>query len=149
MNKLVYLAGPITGKSFSDSTDWRAACIEELAKHNITGRSPLRAKEYLKNELSIKDSYEDHPLSSQRGITTRDRFDTTRADLVIANFLNTDRVSIGTVIEVAWADLARIPVILVIEKIGNLHDHAMLREIAGYRVDSLEDATKLAIAILK
>jgi hypothetical protein len=36
---------------------------------------------------------------------TRDRFDATRCDVLLVNLLGAERVSIGTMMEVAWADL--------------------------------------------
>lgn len=144
----VYLAGPITGLSYGTSTDWREYAIKDLATAKIRGVSPLRAKDYLKNESNIADSYESIALSSSRGITTRDRWDATRCDLVLANLVGAEKVSIGTVMELAWADAARKPIILVIEPEKNVHDHAMVREVTGFRVSTLEEGLKIAKAIL-
>jgi len=152
--KTVYLAGPITGLSFSGATDWRQETIDVLAKLGIKGLSPLRAKDYLKNEKSIGDSYEKgpegqimHVLSGQKGITTRDRNDVINCDVILVNLLGTQKVSIGTVMEIAWADMLRKPIVLVMEKEGNLHDHAMIRECSGFRVENLEQAVQVVKAI--
>jgi len=72
--KTVYLAGAITGESFGTSNSWRDYVKNKLNK-GISGLSPLRAKDYLKNETDIGDSYENIPLSSSRGIMTRDFFE--------------------------------------------------------------------------
>lgn len=159
MPKLVYLAGPITGLSFEGCTDWREYAIKDLDREGITGLSPMRAKEYLSGESAVGDSYENTVLSSSRGIITRDRWDTTRCDVILANFLGAERVSIGTVMEIAWADLSRIPIIVVMEPpqpgaIGttpsprNVHDHSMIREATGFRVETLEEGLNVAKAIL-
>jgi len=148
--KIVYMAGPITGLSYSGSTNWRIL-FKNLLKSTedlLVGLSPLRAKDYLAEELEIKDHYAEHPLSSQRGITTRDRNDVMNCDLLLVNLLGAKTVSIGTVMEIAWADMLRKPIVLVIEKEGNLHDHAMIREVTGYRVESLADALPIIKAIL-
>jgi hypothetical protein len=146
--KRVYLAGPITGLSFEGCTDWREYAIKELATAGITGLSPMRSKDYLKSENIVGDSYEDTVLSCSRGITTRDRWDTTRCDLILVNFLGAEKVSIGTVMEIAWADLVRTPSIIVMEPEGNAHDHAMIRECTGFRVETLEAGLEVAKAIL-
>ena len=157
--KTVYLAGPITGCSYEGCVDWREYAIKELAAVGITGLSPMRAKDYLKSESIVGDSYEDTVLSSSRGIITRDRWDTTRSDIILANFLGAEQVSIGTVMEIAWADLARVPIIMAIEPSeleatgpapsqGNVHEHSMLREAAGFRVETLEEGLNVAKAIL-
>lgn len=151
----VYLAGPITGQSYDGATDWREytklkfyeLCTQTY--HQIHGLSPMRHKsEFLRQETKIEDTYEHDVMSCQRGIYGRDKLDCHRADLVIANFLGADRVSIGTVMEVAWAAGNGIPVILVMENEGNPHEHAMIREAAYWRVDNLDEAIITTYKIL-
>jgi nucleoside 2-deoxyribosyltransferase len=149
MKPKVYLAGPITGLTYGESTDWREA-IHRALQPEIDTLSPMRAKAYLKTLPAdlIGDEYSDRILSTQKAITARDRYDTQRADLVIFNFLGATKGSLGTAIELGWADAARVPGILVIEDSGNVHDHSMVRETTGWRVNNLEDAVKTARAIL-
>lgn len=155
----VYLAGPITGLSYGGCTDWRKYACEKLSTAGVVGVSPLRAKEYLRNEQAIGDSYEDIALSTARAITTRDRFDCMRADVLLVNLLGAERVSIGTVMEIAWADAVRVPVVLVMEPSaeentglvpskGNVHEHAMIRECVGFRVQTLDEGLNVVKAIL-
>ncbi len=157
---LVYLAGPITGQSYVGCTDWREKAIKVLSQYGIQGLSPMRGKEYLSNETSISDNYVDGVrtneafsriasiMSSQRGIFARDKFDCHRADCLIVNMLGATKVSIGTVIEIAWASSANVPVILVMEKEGNIHEHSMLREACPFRTETLEDALHICVAML-
>ena len=145
---LVYLAGPITGLSFDQTIDWRQTAIDHLKQFGIQGLSPLRSKDYLLGQTTVADSYEDKVLSSQRGIYARDRFDCHRADAVLVNLLGAKRVSIGTVMEIAWAAQNNTPVVLVIEKEGNIHEHSMLREACPFRVDNLDDALFVITALL-
>ena len=142
----VYLAGPISGCSYGGATDWREAVKRELANRGIMGVSPMRGKHYLLQETSIGDSYANEVLSCQKGITARDRWDCQRCDLVLANFIGAQRVSIGTVMELGWADAARRPIIVAMEE-GNVHDHAMVREVAGFIVPTLEQAVQVVKAI--
>lgn len=139
MNKLVYLAGPITGLTFDEAVDWRTTAVEKLNKRGIRAVSPLRGKDFLREvgRLEGGNEYSANPISSARGITTRDRYDVMRADAILMNLMCAERVSIGTMIELGWADAARVPVVLVMED-GNLHEHAMVLETVGYRVQSLE-----------
>ena len=147
-SKLVYLAGPITGVDYGGCTDWRKYAKAELAKSGIIGVSPMRGKENLANEKKVADCYVNDIFSCQRGIITRDRWDTMRCDLFLANLLGAKKVSIGTVMEFAWADSQRIPVIAIMEKQGNLHDHSMIREATGFRVETLDDGLLVAKALL-
>ena len=148
--KRVYLAGPITGLTYGDCTDWREYAQKTLGAVGITGVSPLRAKNYLKTcegEL-IGDEYFDKVLSCAKGITTRDRWDAMNCDLLLVNLLGAEKVSIGTMIEYGWADAARNPIITVIEEDDNRHDHAMVRELTGFRVETLDEGLNVAKAIL-
>lgn len=146
--KTIYLAGPITGCSFEGCTDWRNDVINRLKPFGIKGLSPMRAKDYLAKEKNITGSYEDKVMSCARGIMTRDRFDSRRCDVILVNFLGAKKVSIGTVMEVAWTDLIRTPIICVMEKEGNPHDHPMITEAVGFRVETLDEAVDVALKIL-
>lgn len=108
----------------------------------------MRAKDYLKGMGKIEGSYEDKVMSCQRGIITRDRYDSTTCDAILVNFLGASHVSVGTVLELGWCDLARTPIICAIEPTGNPHDHPMVREIIGFRVSTLEEAVDCVIKIL-
>lgn len=148
----VYLSGPISGCSYAGCTDWREFAKLELAKGGIRGWSPMRGKEYLAHLKSISSDGNDYahlgPLSLPAGVTARDRFDTQRCDVMLANLLGADRVSIGTMIEVGWADAARRPIIICMETKGNPHEHMILNTVAGYRVETLEAGLHIARAIL-
>lgn len=147
----VYLAGPITGHTFDDAADWREQCKTELAKFGIHGLSPLRAKEYLREIGVISGTGEEYAhlgsMSLPRGVTTRDRYDATRCDCLMVNLIGAERVSIGTVMEIAWADLARLPIVVAMEASGNPHEHMMLAEATGFRVPSIEEALHVVKAI--
>lgn len=142
----VYLAGPITGLSYGEAVDWRQDAIKRLNDHNIVGLSPLRSKQYLSQTTSFADRYDEYVLSTQKGIVARDRWDATRCDVILVNLEGAERVSIGSVMEIAWADAHRIPIVLVLDE-GNLHDHAMVREVAGFIVPTLDAGLEVVIAL--
>lgn len=145
----IYLAGPISGCSYGECTDWRDFVTGQLEPDGIQCLSPLRGKEYLRSEKVIDGSYPQQVLSCDRGIMTRDYFDCTRADAVLFNLLGaTQKVSIGTMMELAWAYQKQIPAIFCIEPTGNIHDHPMTREAMGFRVDNLPAAIHVARMVL-
>lgn len=144
---LVYLAGPITGLNYDGCTEWRQYVIDRLPEE-IKGLSPLRAKAHLKDVGILDGSYGDHVLSTQRGIYARDRFDCTRADAILVNLLGAERVSVGTVMEIAWAADNNIPAILIMEREGNLHDHPMVREACPFIVDTVDAGIDVLTALL-
>lgn len=137
----VYLAGPVTGLSYSGALEWREYAMAELKLAGITAFSPMRAKQHLTHIGKLSPTCEGYThLSSPRSIMTRDRWDATRCEVMLVNLLGATQVSIGTVMEIAWADLSRIPIILAIENEGNPHEHAMIHEAIGYRVPTLIEA---------
>ncbi len=147
----VYLAGPITGLTYDGAEDWRAQAQASLMDYNIRAYSPLRGKEYLRSIGEIsghgKEYAEMGPLSTPRGVTTRDRFDATRCDVLLVNLVGAKRVSIGTVMEIAWADLKRTPIVVAMESEGNPHEHMMVTESIGFRVPTIEEALHVVKAI--
>lgn len=143
---LIYLAGPISGLDYKESTDWRQYVIDNLDP-TIEGLSPLRKKEYLKNQGILSGQFPDWPLSTQRGIFARDRFDCHRADLVFINLLGAKTISIGTCLEIAWASQANIPIVLAMKN-NNIHEHPMIREACPFIVDDLNSAIALVHSIL-
>lgn len=142
----VYLAGQITGLSYAAATEWREHAQRMLASNGIVCFSPMRHKEYLAHEQELGLSYT-QKLSTARGITSRDRFDTMRVDLVIMNVLGMQRVSVGCMIELGWADSCRTPVILVAEA-GNPHLHPMVEDTVFAIVETVDEAISLASYIL-
>ena len=131
--KLVYLAGPISGLDYNGCNDWREEAVKKLDEWGIAGLSPMRYKNYLSDEKVISDEY-NTTLSCSRGLTTRDRFDSMRCDIFLANLFG--------------ADSARRPIVTVIEKQGNPHEHSIVRELTCFRVETLEEGLYVARAIL-
>jgi nucleoside 2-deoxyribosyltransferase len=145
--KKIYLAGPISGLTYDGAQEWRDEFRRRIDPR-IEAFSPLRGKEYLTIRGPLEGSYNDYPLSTDAGITARDRYDCMGADLVVFYLLGATRVSIGTMIEFGWCDAARNPAIVIMEKEGNIHDYPMIRQIAQFRTDNLNDAISIANIIL-
>lgn len=146
----VYLSGPISGLTYEGCTDWREGVAGVLLEHGIEPLSPLRGKGFLKGR-GIIEAHEGqdyaNPLTTDRGITTRDRFDTQRCDFMLVNLLDASRVSIGTMIELGWADAARVPIVLVMAP-ENIHNHAIVRGVAGYITDELDEGVDIILTAL-
>lgn len=148
MNPTVYLAGPISGESYGGATDWRIEMANTLKDLGITAYSPMRGKVYLLNETSIEDRYDQYYLSTIQAIMSRDYFDVNRADALIVNLVGAKKVSIGTVMEVAWAYTNHKPVVLIMEKEGNIHHHGMLMQACAYHVETVEEAMEAIVNVL-
>jgi nucleoside 2-deoxyribosyltransferase len=146
----VYLSGPITGLVYEHTMEWRRWATNRLYLESPKFRivNPMRGKDYLTGVGPLSPQCDQHPKHGAREVMTRDHFDTINADVVLANFLGAQRVSIGTVMEVAWAWDRRIPVVAVMEP-DNIHDHAMVIEAIGFRFSTLDDAIQCVIELAR
>ena len=145
----VYLAGPITNLTYNDCVGWRQEVKDRVGPH-IQTYSPMRGKQRLKEIAAgspILDCYEDNPITTAKGINMRDFNDVKRADALFVNMLGATKVSIGTVMEVAWARSMNKPVVCVMEK-DNIHQHSMFNYACGYIVDTLDDGIELLNQLL-
>lgn len=152
MEYKIYLAGPITGLSYKETMNWRETIKSNLPKNYITF-NPMRAKEELAKFEKIEINFEltdpvQSSLCSSRGVITRDFNDVKNCDAIIANLSDETKVSIGTVMEIAWAKAFQIPVIAIVSQQDKLYHHPMINECVGFRVKSLTDAIEILTTLL-
>ena len=141
----IYLCGPITGLYYKDTVGWR-----DYFKTLVPGirvRDPMRGKSFMNDGERLKNFYAD-ALERPKGMICRDYNDVKSSSVVVVNFLGAEIVSIGSCFEIAWAWHLRVPVILVMETLGNVHEHCFITENVGFRVKTLEQAAKIAKSIL-
>lgn len=152
MQPLVYLAGPISGLTYAGASDWREYAKKELAKSGIKARSPMRGKAFLESQGILQANCDAYgvmsAISSNKGITTRDRYDATTCDVLLVNVVGAKEVSKGTMIELGWADAHRVPIVLAMEP-GNVHEHGIVKEVAGFIVPTLDEAIHIVRSILE
>lgn len=145
----VYLSGSITGLTYDEATDWRTKSELAFALSNINAVSPLRAKAFLKAQDKLSAVLDSgHGVASNQGVTNRDRFDIMNCDCLLVNLLGATRVSIGTMVELGWADAARIPIVIAMES-DNIHQHCFVNTLATYIVDNIEEAQQMVVEMLK
>jgi hypothetical protein len=137
----VFLSGPITGCSQEQSSNWRQYVRERFSSGIIT-IDPTRdsVDSTVVSERELDEAARLHNLTHGKEILDRNRQDIARCDIVLANFLGAQRVSIGAVGELFWADIFRKPVIVVREVSHNPHDHGLINAIAFLTLHSLESA---------
>ena len=158
--KNIYLSGPITGLNYGEATNWRDYAKEQLEAicpaRRVDVFSPMRSKDYLAKFDNLAGRGDDyahlHQLSSKRGIWARDSMDTANADLLLVNLLGAKIVSIGTMFEVAWACSPfaprKIPIVVVMEDEGNIHEHWFVEMATDFRVNNLAAGIHLSRQIL-
>lgn len=135
----VYLSGPMTGLLYEEADNWRQIATRTLTLDGIGAINPLRGKDGLRGKVfSTSYDYGEEILNTgNSSILQRDHFDVTNADVVLCFLAGATKVSIGTVAELAWAHTHRIPIVVVAEKEGNVHDHPFIRAMAGWWVEDL------------
>lgn len=146
--KFVYLAGPIAGCDYGEATDWREY-VSGKFRNGITGISPMRLKEWCQRVAKITDvdQYKDIGTTAEylisgesHAIAARDFNDVKTADMLLVNLpkvLNDRRPSWGTAIEIGWAAVHRVPIVLVTDD-DNLAKHPLVRESVGWIVPNLD-----------
>lgn len=146
----IYLAGPISGCDWSGAMGWRKQAELLLEQHGLVGYSPLRLKDFLagSNDLSYNNVDHTHPLTTSRGIMTRDFNDCITASALLVNFTGVSKLSAGTAMEMAWAYDRHIPVVVVCEEDNPHLQHPMIREAIDFHVTTLEAGVELVRTII-
>lgn len=147
MKHYVYLAGPITGLTFDGASDWREQFAKRMNSDRVECLSPLRGKEFLRGAGVLHSGTYNGSLTTGKAITRRDFFDCTRSSVVFINLKDAKRVSIGTVMEIAWAFQKQIPTVVVMEP-GNIHNHVMINESITYAVETIEEGEDILRLLL-
>ncbi len=142
MSKLkVYLAGPIAGQTadgLSNSISEKVAILTDLG---YLVYNPMIAKDNLiqKADVFTPFGYEALPVATEHAIFARDKWMVQQSDIVIADLTSSgSRVSIGTMMEIAWANLQGKMVIVILPR-DNIHDHLFVHEAATHIFQSLDD----------
>lgn len=156
VNKSVYLAGPISGLTYEEASEWRDEIKNALESDGIKCLKPLRAAVHLRNHKGLLTDCEIIPglegaviaMSTPKGVVTRDRFDATHCSVMLLNLFGSKKISIGSMVEIGWANANNIPIVLIMEDDGNLHDHAFVTECCQFRVTQISDAIHIVKAIL-
>lgn len=133
--KLVYLAGPITGADNDAIMAWRKEAQREFAVNGITALTPI--------DVSSQG------VDLKKLAILRDKIDVTRCHVVLMNLLGAKRVSIGTMAELGWANAFGKPIVLVMEESGNLHEHGFVRELSTFHHTTLQDALETVKGLLQ
>ena len=167
MGPKVYLAGPIKSLTYAEATDWRVKARTQLARQGMDGYSPMRAKHFLKDSLSISTdaAFYDNVIANPTAIVTRDRYDVMSCDMMLINVQGASSVSLGTAVEIGWADAFRKPMVMVMagpqpcgwcgevncgveEPSLSPFKHEFIEALVGYKVETIEQAVLVCKAVL-
>jgi nucleoside 2-deoxyribosyltransferase len=137
----VYLALPISGRSYEDVVrDLREATIV-LKNWDYKVLSPMTGKGYLRTEINFKSHGFDNPVSTNHAILSRDKWMVGQCDVFLCDLTYaTERVSIGAMMELAWANLLGKHTVVVMQSEGNIHKHAFPLEASDVIFETMIDA---------
>src|SRR5882757_9911733 len=127
MKQFVYLSGPMGGCTFEEMTDWRDYAASRLDSPTLRCLLPTRS-------FSKKGP----PIESDKWINRRDYFDCVRSQCILVNFQGMKTLSIGTIMEIAWAYQKQIHIICICEP-GGPQKHPMLADSITHEVATLDE----------
>lgn len=148
MKMKIYVAHPITGLSGDDVIKYFDGMKLLLEPVGYDVLQPMTAKGYFRTEKEFKSNgYTGRPVSSNHAIIERDNWMVSMADVVFVDLTGAQSVSIGCIMELAWAHQLRKHSVVVMED-DNIHKHAFVLEAADIVFsqfsDSIEYLKKLA-----
>jgi nucleoside 2-deoxyribosyltransferase len=141
-NFTIYLAGPITGKGYEEvvSSYAEKTTYFEAIGYNVL--CPMTGKSYLRNEIEFKSENYKFPVSTNHAIFERDMWMVSNCDIILADLSNSgERVSIGTMMELAWASLLHKHSVIILPE-NNVHRHAFVLESGDIIFEAYEEAKK-------
>jgi hypothetical protein len=148
----IYLSGPMTGKTMAEALDWRRHAAEALTDAGFNVLDPLRGLSavYKPNDILGGTSGEHELGMLNHSWFMRDKFDVMQADILLVNLCGASKVSIGTVMEIAWAFIKGTYIIIAIEPEGdNPHHHIFVNECACKLTDTPKDGVDYILTTFK
>ena len=146
----VYLSGPINGLSKEEARDWREKVVPKFEEGIIT-LSPMRGEDGSLPSGKKLTAFYDGILTNPDAIFARDKFDVINSDALLVNLLQCeDRVSIGTMFEMAWANIwsgKKILIVTVMDE-KNVHRHPFVEKASDWIVPDLDTAVDVLNTVL-
>jgi len=125
----IYLAHPISGCSKFEVLAYYSNLYDELAEAGYEVLSPMKGKANIRVETEYRAHGYGEPVVTNHSIFNRDHWMVSQSDIVYADLTGAKQVSIGTMMELAWASHMGKYVVLAMEK-NNPHAHAFVFEAA-------------------
>ena len=135
----IYCVHPISGMSADEVFEYYERTQQTLTKYGYDVYIPMFGKGSLRTEMKFKAHDYRSPLTTNHAIFNRDHWMVCQSDILYANFLGTDHVSIGSMFELAWGSHIDKQVIVVMNK-ENIHMHAFVLEAATIVFETEEEA---------
>lgn len=128
----VYTAGPLGPGGSEKNGDWRTASREYFESRGIDVVEPLEAANY-----SIYGAGMDTTVA--KVLTERDKRFSMESEYLLVNFDGASARSMGTCVEMGWADAAGTTIVTVLPEV-NPHRHPIIESVSDYIVRELHEA---------
>lgn len=115
------------GCSFKEMREWRTYVATRLDSATLKCTDPTR---------SFGEGFV--PKESPKWVNRRDYNDCVNAQCVLVNLVGMKQLSIGTIMEIAWAYQKQIPIVCVVEPDGP-QNHPMLQDSITHEVATLDE----------
>lgn len=135
----IYLVHPISGLSADDVFGYYERTAKDLTELGYDVLTPVYAKQHLRCEKEFRATGYKSECSTNHALFTRDRWMVKQADIIYANFLLAKGVSIGSMMELAWASDSDKHVVVSMQE-ENIHQHAFVLEAASVIYDEHDKA---------
>lgn len=149
MSKSIYLAGPMTGMQVADSRDgWRARARATFEPLGVECLNPVRGWSCLPDHHIMQARGEDEAgfkMVEGKLHFVRDVHDIRRASALLVNTHGADRVSLGTVSEMAMAYILGKPIIAILDP---WHVHLFTEQEASVICNTEEEAVECLRSLL-
>jgi len=137
--KTIYLARPMAGLTNREAYDYFIHTRMDIRNSEYDVLIPIGDKNMIRDETKIKAEGYDNPRITNHAIYERCMWMVRNSDIVLANFLGVDSISIGTCMELAVASQLGKHTIVVMEK-DNVHRHAFVLEAADVVFEMISHA---------
>jgi nucleoside 2-deoxyribosyltransferase len=146
--RMVYLCGPITGLTAEEAGLWRRVASDGFAAYGIGTFDPMSVEEHKIDGVISGEAVYDHmgPLMTGGGIYYRDKAWVHASDLVLANFQGAQRVSIGSVKELGWAEAWNKPVVIIPDSV--YHKHLFMQRGVVAECKDIDEAVECSLKLL-
>jgi nucleoside 2-deoxyribosyltransferase len=141
----LYMARPITGCTADEVFEYYENARQVLRVHYRV-LSPMTGKEHLRTERLFKAEGYRNPVSTNHAIIERDRWMVQQSDIVLVDLSKAKQVSIGCMMELAWAHQLGKHSIVVMEE-GSPHWHAFVLEAADIVMPAIEEALDYLVSL--
>ena len=136
----IYMAHPITGLQGKEVINYYSETKDFLSDIGYEVYCPMIAKGYMISEKEFKShGYDGNPIALNHAIKERDKWMVKSSKVLLLDLSGSKNVSIGCVMELAWAEEFGNHTIVVMEK-DNIHNHAFVLESADIVFDNIDDA---------